>query len=320
MAGLVDIGADAANNAEIEADMAASVLCDIWHLDDAKGALHLPHRGATLPWAELQRSGVQHFKMVLPDDASSYSWAADPELKEVRKLNQFEYGRLLKVAAEGAATEGGEEEDRVAAAERAYFLSADEHLHTADLILFCVAGSAYVDVRHHAAGNGWVRVHLKDGDMLQIPEGCFYRWSLDESGQASVVALSTEPPSTETPALTPAAVAAYQKRHGGEEEPSRARYHYLHVRPKPRGWRSLFEPARDIDYNLVVIEEMVCCALGVLVFVLGQIWPDIFQGFWLVASPFPFMLVWSLIIRRNYEHMQEILLKGKIAVEDKKQR
>ena len=83
MAGLVDIGADAANNAEIEADMAASVLCDIWHLDDAKGALHLPHRGATLPWAELQRSGVQHFKMVLPDDASSYSWAADPELKEV---------------------------------------------------------------------------------------------------------------------------------------------------------------------------------------------------------------------------------------------
>ena len=73
-------------------------------------------------------------------------------------------------------------------------------------------------------------------------------------------------------------------------------------------------------YNLVVIEEMVCCALGVLVFVLGQIWPDIFQGFWLVASPFPFMLVWSLIIRRNYEHMQEILLKGKVAVEDKKQR
>eukprot|EP01045_Picozoa_sp_COSAG04_P004095 COSAG04_NODE_174_length_21563_cov_12.377003_8_plen_307_part_00 len=244
MAGLVDIGADAANNAEIEADMAASVLCDIWHLDGAKGALHLPHRGATLPWAELQRSGVQHFKMVLPDDASSYSWAADPELKEVRKLNQFEYGRLLKVVAEGGAAEGGEEEDRVAAAERAYFLSADEH--TADLILFCVAGSAYVDVRHHPAGNGWVRVHLKDGDMLQIPEGCFYRWSLDESGQASVVALSTEPPSTETPALTPAAVAAYQKRHGGEEEPSRARYHYLHVRPKPRGWRSLFEPARDI--------------------------------------------------------------------------
>ena len=152
-------------------DMAAAVLCDIWHLDDAKGALHLPHRGATLPWAELQRSGVQHFKMVLPDDPSSYSWAADPELKAVRKLNQFEYGRLLKVAAEGAAAEGGEEEDRVAAAERAYFLSAEEHLHTADLILFCVAGSAYVDVRHHPAAHGWVRVPLQAGARLQIPAG-----------------------------------------------------------------------------------------------------------------------------------------------------
>ena len=111
-----------------------------------------------------------------------------------------------------------------------YFLADAEHLHTADQMLFCVAGAAFVDVRHHlgtrqalsqrlarptriyqaywvywwpfsgklshlvsvrAADNAWVRVHLKAGDMLRVAEGCYHRFSLDEDGSAEMVVLTT---------------------------------------------------------------------------------------------------------------------------------
>lgn len=117
--------------------------------------------------------------MGIPEDGSEYNWSADPELKEVRKLNQFEYGQKFmlvrlsclpvqpasplrrglrwrhvantvgKRPAEQGEHEGAPTDDSKYKAGEEYFLAEAEHLHTADEMLFCVAGSAFVDVRHH---------------------------------------------------------------------------------------------------------------------------------------------------------------------------
>ncbi len=171
-------------------------------------------------------------------------------------------------------------------------MSENEHLHGADLMLFCVGGSAFVDVRHYPAGpKAWVRVHLKAGDMLLVSEGCYHRFVMEagDAADASIVVLTTKPPNT-AKVQTPAAVQQWSKANRGEEHPSRARYHYLFVRPKPRWPFSLLEPTPDINYNYVVVEQMVMCGIGVLLVVLAHVFPDEMTGYWLIMCPFPFML------------------------------
>ena len=61
------------------------------------GDLGLPHKGEIADWDVVAKTGVQHFKMVLPEDGTEYQWNTDPELKEVRKLNMFEYAEQFVV-------------------------------------------------------------------------------------------------------------------------------------------------------------------------------------------------------------------------------
>ena len=159
-------------------------------------------------------------------------------------------------------------------------------------MLFCIGGSAFVDVRHYPAGpDAWVRVHLKAGDMLLVSEGCYHRFIVEtgDSATATIVVLTTKPPNT-AEMQTPAAVQQWSKANSGEEHPSCARYHYLFVRPKPRWPISLLEPTPDINYNYVVVEQMVMCGIGLLLVVLAHIFPDEMTGYWMIMSPFPFML------------------------------
>ena len=76
----------------------------------------------------------------------------------------------------------------------------------------------------------------------------------------------------------------------------------------------MLEPTEDINYNYVVVEQVVMNAIGVLLAVLAYAFPEEMTGYWLIMCPFPFMLVWSLMIRQNYLAMQEILEKGVAAV------
>lgn len=79
--------------------------------------------------------------------------------------------------------------------------------------------------------------------MLRVGEGCFHRFTLDEGNSAAMVVLTTTVAGHQTSkAQTPAASAAWCKANGGEEHPSRARYRYLFLRPKPRFPLSMLEP------------------------------------------------------------------------------
>lgn len=127
--------------------------------------------------------------------------------------------------------------------------------------------------------------------MLLVSEGCYHRCVMEsgDSAEASIVVLTTKPPSTGN-MQTPAAVQQWSRTNGGDEHPSRARYHYLFVRPKPRWPLSLLEPTPDINYSYVVVEQIVMCGIGLVLVVLAHLFPDEMTGYWLIMCPFPFML------------------------------
>jgi hypothetical protein len=229
---------------EATEDLAVGGACDIWYLaTGADGG-----RGRDADWDAIKKSGVQHFKMVLPEpEEAPYIWDKDPELREVRRLYEYGFAELFDIGGDD-----GDATDRPA--ERGYFFSSAEKVLSSDLIFYCLKGGVYVDFRHHPEPTRWVRAHLEPGDMLQVPEGALYRFSLPTATTVNkaaghigpkttgttpgtqIVVLTKEAPSAATMKvpLTLDALARYEAQHG-EPHPSVQRYRHLFARPKVTG-------------------------------------------------------------------------------------
>ena len=50
----------------------------------------------------------------------------------------------------------------------------EEHIHDAEEIRYIISGSGFFDVRD--ADDKWVRVHIKKGDLMTLPEGIYHRY------------------------------------------------------------------------------------------------------------------------------------------------
>lgn len=124
---------------------------------------------------DLKKLGIAFWKMdadAFDYPVKSVPWdpkdAMDPRLKAIRDDRGYSYADIISVHP-----------DHLPGFDvkiKAFF---EEHIHDAEEIRYILDGSGFFDVRD--TEDRWVRVHIKKGDLMTLPEGIYHRFTCDES-------------------------------------------------------------------------------------------------------------------------------------------
>merc|ERR1712154_578588 len=94
--------------------------------------------------------------------------AVDPKLTQLRDERGYSYADIITVHPDHLPGY----HDKV----KAFF---EEHIHDAEEIRHVIAGSGFFDIRDKK--DRWVRIHVKGGDLITLPEGIYHRFTTDEN-------------------------------------------------------------------------------------------------------------------------------------------
>mmetsp|Transcript_6812 Transcript_6812/g.10777 ORF Transcript_6812/g.10777 Transcript_6812/m.10777 type:complete len:227 (+) Transcript_6812:82-762(+) len=123
---------------------------------------------------DLKKIGILYWKM----DAESYEYpvksvpwdpkdAMDPKLNQLRDDRGYSYADIITVHPDHLP----DFENKL----KAFF---EEHIHDAEEIRYILGGSGFFDVRDQE--DKWVRVQIKKGDLMTLPEGIYHRFTCDD--------------------------------------------------------------------------------------------------------------------------------------------
>jgi 1,2-dihydroxy-3-keto-5-methylthiopentene dioxygenase len=123
----------------------------------------------------MRKLGIAYWKM----DAETYKYpvkavpwdpkdAVDPRLKSIRDDRGYSYADIISIRPD--LLPGYDEKIK------AFF---EEHIHDAEEIRYIIDGSGFFDVRD--INDKWVRIHIKKGDLMTLPEGIYHRFTCDET-------------------------------------------------------------------------------------------------------------------------------------------
>merc|ERR1719473_12814 len=124
---------------------------------------------------ELKELGICYWKL----DAGAYDYpalavpwdpsdAVDPKLSQLRDDRGYSYADIISVHPDKLP----DYDNKV----KAFF---EEHIHDAEEIRYILSGSGFFDVRSKT--DKWIRIHIKAGDLMTLPEGIYHRFTVDET-------------------------------------------------------------------------------------------------------------------------------------------
>ncbi|PIA31642.1 hypothetical protein AQUCO_04900146v1 [Aquilegia coerulea] len=123
----------------------------------------------------------------------------DEELDKIRKERGYNYMDFLDLCPEKM--------DNYEQKLKNFFT---EHFHADEEIRYCLEGSGYFDIRDKE--DRWIRVWVKQGDMIVLPAGIHHRFTLDTGNYVKLMRLFVGEP----------VWAAYNRPQ--EEHPARKEY------------------------------------------------------------------------------------------------
>uniref|UniRef100_A0A7S1BVL9 Acireductone dioxygenase n=1 Tax=Corethron hystrix TaxID=216773 RepID=A0A7S1BVL9_9STRA len=134
---------------------------------------HTPNRPVDVK--AMRKLGLLYWKM----DADKWKYpvkampwdpqeATDPRLKALRDDRGYSYADVLTIHP-----------DYLPGFDQHVKNFFTEHIHADEEIRYILGGSGFFDVRD--PDNNWVRVHVKKGDLMTLPEGIYHRFTCDET-------------------------------------------------------------------------------------------------------------------------------------------
>lgn len=146
---------------------------EAWCMDESNGDPRLPHHRSPKEYVSLDtlaEIGVLHWKLNAKD------YENDPELGKIREERGYNYMDLLDLCPE-----------KVENYEQKLKNFYTEHIHADEEIRYCLQGSGYFDVRDKV--DRWIRIWVKEGDLIILPAGIYHRFSLDASNYVKLMRL-----------------------------------------------------------------------------------------------------------------------------------
>jgi len=124
---------------------------------------------------EMKELGLNYWKM----DAETYKYpiksipwdpkdATDPRLKFIRDERGYDYADVLTIHP-----------DYLPGFDTHVKNFFTEHIHDAEEIRYILGGSGFFDVRDPM--DVWIRIWVKKGDLMTLPEGIYHRFTCDET-------------------------------------------------------------------------------------------------------------------------------------------
>lgn len=132
-----------------------------------------PNKKVTV--AEMKELGLHYWKM----DADTFKYpikaipwdpkdADDPRLASLRDDRGYNYADVITIHP-----------DHLPGFDTHVKNFFTEHIHDAEEIRYILGGSGFFDVRDPV--DNWIRIHVKKGDLMTLPEGIYHRFTCDET-------------------------------------------------------------------------------------------------------------------------------------------
>ncbi|XP_051176404.1 acireductone dioxygenase isoform X2 [Leptopilina boulardi] len=146
-------------------------MVNIWYMDNSNADQRFDHQKIPQHFLSTQEllelTGVEYFKI----NASNHK--TDTVLRDLKKTRNYTYEDEITCSKE--YLENYEEKLKQ------FFV---EHLHTDEEIRLVLSGSGYFDVRDK--DDQWIRIEVKEGDLIIIPSGIYHRFTLDMNSVCNI--------------------------------------------------------------------------------------------------------------------------------------